>query len=115
TFEFPAHLDGKMDCRSYRPGNHPLTRLLLADYLVVAASKPFTENSYFDIERSMLDGRAHATPGGRWLNQDFMDFIYTLYVTGGKGPAIDHSGRWASAWAAQTVPYLAPPHGPKTR
>jgi len=28
---------------------------------------------------------AASEPGGRWLNQDFMDFIYTLYVNGING------------------------------
>jgi len=39
---------------------------------------PFAETSYFEIERSMLAGRAHATPGGRWLDEGIMDFVLTL-------------------------------------
>src|SRR5215813_7009186 len=59
-------LDGKIDWSFDQHGNHPLTKLLLADFLVVDAAKPFAETSYFEIERSMLERRPHVTPGGRW-------------------------------------------------
>src|SRR5262245_65708763 len=73
---FHDGLGGKIDWPFDRHGNHPLTKLLLADFLVVDPSTPFAETSYFDIERSMLDGRAHAAPGGRWLNAHCQDYIY---------------------------------------
>ena len=57
-------LDGKVDWPLDPHGNHPLTELLLADFLVVDMSKPFSETSYFEIEQAMLEGRAHATCGG---------------------------------------------------
>ena len=44
-------LDGKVDWPLDQHGNHPLTELLLADFLVVDASKPFSETSYFEIEQ----------------------------------------------------------------
>jgi hypothetical protein len=103
-------LDGKIDWPFDQHGNHPLTRLLLADFLVVDASKPFTEASYFEIERAMLEGRTHGTPGGRWLNQDIMDFVFTLYVNGGNGPPINDGIDAPIAWSSKTFPYLAPPN-----
>src|SRR5215813_13253282 len=106
-------LDGKIDWSFDQHGNHPLTKLLLADFLVVDAAKPFAETSYFEIERSMLERRPHVTPGGRWLNQDFMDFIYTLYVNGGNGPPINDGVDGPIAWSARTFPYLAPPNPAK--
>jgi len=106
-------LDGKIDWPFDRYGNHPLTKLLLADFLVVDASKRFAETSYFEIERSMLAGRTHATPGGRWLNQDFMDFVFTLYVNGGNGPPINDGIDGPIAWSSKTFPYLAPPNPAK--
>ena len=110
---FYDELDGKIDWPFDRHGNHPLTKLLLADFLVVDASKPFAETSYFEIERSMLDGRTHATPGGRWLNQDIMDFVFTLYVNGGNGPPINDGIDAPIAWSSKTFPYLAPPNPAK--
>lgn len=106
-------LDGKIDWPFDQHGNHPLTRLLLADFLVVDASKPFTEASYFEIERAMLEGRTHGTPGGRWLNQDIMDFVFTLYVNGGNGPPINDGIDAPIAWSSKTFPYLAPPNPAK--
>ena len=81
--------------------------------MVVDASKPFAETSYFEIERSMLENRMHGTPGGRWLNQDFMDFIYTLYVNGGNGPPVNDGVDGPIAWSSRTFPYLAPRNPPK--
>jgi hypothetical protein len=107
-------LDGKIDWPfDHHQGNHPLTKLLLADFLVVDASKPFAETSYFEIERSMLEGRAHATPGGRWLNQDIMDFVFTLYINGGNGPPINDGVNAPIAWSSKAFPYLAPPNPAK--
>ena len=47
-------LDGKTDWPLGPDGDHPLTELLLDDYLVVDVSKPFAEDSYFEIERAVL-------------------------------------------------------------
>ncbi|MBV9531001.1 MAG: DUF4331 family protein, partial [Bradyrhizobium sp.] len=106
-------LDGKIDWPFDRLGDHPLTKLLLADFLVVDASKPFAETSYFEIERSMLEGRTHATAGGRWLNQDIMDFVLTLYVNGGNGPPVNDGIDAPITWSSKAFPYLAPPNPAK--
>ena len=47
-------LDGKTDWPLDEQGNHPLTELLLADFLVVDVSKPFAEEGYLEIERALL-------------------------------------------------------------
>jgi hypothetical protein len=76
---FHDGLDGKIDWPFDQHGDHPLTRLLLADFLVVDASRPFTEASYFEIERSMLERRTHVTPGGRWAQSGLHGFrLYPL-------------------------------------
>ena len=103
-------LDGKTDWPLDEHGNHPLTDLLLADYLVVDASKPFCETSYFEIERAMLEERTNTSCGGRWLNEDVVDFILTLYVNAGKGPRISDGVDGPIAWSSQVCPYMAPPN-----
>jgi hypothetical protein len=103
-------LDGKIDWPFDHQGNHPLTKLLLADFLVVDASKPFAEASYFEIERSMLERRAHVTPGGRWLNQDIMDFVFTLYINGGNQPS--EGNRSMTAFSEISMPAVCPAPGP---
>jgi hypothetical protein len=106
-------LDGKIDWPFDEQSDHPLTKLLLADFLVVDASKPFYETSYFEIEQAMLNGRAHTTAGGRWLNEDMMDFIFTLYVNAGNGPRINDGVEGPIAWSSKVFPYMAPPNRPK--
>lgn len=106
-------LDGKTDWPLDEHGNHPLTDLLLADYLVVDASKPFYETSYFEIEQAMFKERSHITCGGRWLNEDVVDFILTLYVNAGNGPRIKDGVDGPIAWSSHVFPYLAPPNRPE--
>ena len=113
NLSFWDSLDGKTDWPLDEGGNHPLTRLLLADFLVIDTSKPFQETSYFEIERAMLAARPHFSPGGRWLNEDVMDSIFTLYINGGNGPPIRDGIDAPIAWSSKVFPYLAPPNPPK--
>ena len=105
-------LDGKTDWPADGNGAHPLTELVLADYLVVDVAKPYAEQgSFLEIERAAVEGRPHETCGGRALNDDVMDTIFTLLVNAGNGP--DHPRRRRPAPrgpATRTFPYLAPPN-----
>src|SRR5215216_297444 len=104
-------LDGKTDWPTDGNGAHPLTDLVLADYLVVDLSKPYAEQgSFFEIERATREGRAHQTCGGRALNDDVMDTIFTLLVNAGNGPIIRDGVDQATMPASRTFPYLAPPN-----
>jgi hypothetical protein len=119
NLDFWDGLDGKVDWPADTQSAHPLTELMLADYLVLDLTKPYVEHgSFLEMELAAREGEEHRTCGGRTLNDDVMDRIFTLLVTGGNGPAIrdgvDHSSRPAS----QTFPYLAepnphPPHPPQ--
>ena len=86
-------------------------QLILADYLVVDVTKPYAEHgSFLEIELAARRGEAHRTCGGRTLNDDVMDTIFTLLVNAGNGPVIrDGVGR-ASRPASREFPYLAPPN-----
>jgi Domain of unknown function (DUF4331) len=103
-------LDGKTEWPLGPNGDHPLTELLLDDYLVVDVSKPYAEDSYFEIERATLQGRPHETCGGRSLNENVMDTIYTLLVNAGNGPRISDGVHRATVPASEVFPYLAPPN-----
>lgn len=106
---FFDRLDGKTAWPLDDQGNHPLTELLLADFLVVDMSKPYCEDSCFEIERALLAGRPHATCGGRSPNDDIVDALYTLLVGGVDGPRIRDGVDQATQPATRTFPYL---HGP---
>jgi hypothetical protein len=103
-------LDGRTDWPLDADGTHPLTELLLADHLVVDVSRPYATDSFLEIERAMLQGREHATCGGRSPNEDVMDTLYTLLVNAGGGPRIGDGVDRATAPAARAFPYLAPPN-----
>ena len=102
-------LDGKTDWPLDTSGDHPLTELLLADFMVFDASKPFSENSYFEIERALLMGADHKTCGGRSLNEDSMDTFMTLLVNAGNGPRISDGVDQQAVPASRSFPYLIPP------
>jgi hypothetical protein len=103
-------LDDKTDWPLDEQGNHPLTELLLGDYLIVDVSKPFTENSYFEIERALLQGRTPETCGGRSLNDDIIERLYNLVVNADNGPHIHHGFHQATQPATRNFPYLVRPN-----
>ncbi|HEX3205936.1 MAG TPA: hypothetical protein VHQ68_06840, partial [Propionibacteriaceae bacterium] len=105
-------LDSKIDWPPLPDGSHPLTDLLLDDYLVVDVSKSYADNSFFDIEYAVLQGRPHETCGGRSLKDDSMATLYTLLVNAGNGPRISDGVERATMPAFEDFPYLAPPNPP---
>jgi hypothetical protein len=103
-------LDGKTDWPLGPDGSHPLTDLLLDDYLVVDISKPYTQESSFEIEQALLAGRPHETCGGRSLNDHTMRTMYTWLINAGHGPRISDGVEQATVPASDVFPYLAPPN-----
>jgi hypothetical protein len=107
------NIDGKIDWPLDDQGMHPLTKLLLADYLVVDLAKPYNEASYFEIEQALLQGKTHTTCGGRSPNDDIMDTLSTLLINANRGPRISDGVDQATTPAALTFPYLMPPNPPE--
>ena len=103
-------IDGKTDWPLQPDGTHPLTELYLGDYQVVDVAKPYAEDSYLEIEQALLQGRPHATCGGRSLNDDAVDTNLTFVVSGGNGPRISDGVDQATVRASDSFPYLAPPN-----
>jgi len=104
-------LDGKEDWPADENGAHPLTELVLADFLVVDVTKPYAEQgSFLEIELATRAARAHETCGGRTLNDDVMDTIFTLLINAGNGPRIRDGVDQATMPASRAFPYLAPPN-----
>jgi hypothetical protein len=106
---FFDRLDGKTDWPLDDLGTHPLTRLLLADFLVLDVSKPLSGDSWFEIETAMLAGRPHTTCGGRSLNDDIIAALYTLLVGGVDGPRVSDGVDQAARPPVRTFPYLVGP------
>jgi hypothetical protein len=109
-------LDGRTDWPLGPDGAHPLTELLLADYLIVDVSRPYSADSFFEIEQATLEGRAHQTCGGRSLNDDVIDKLLTLLVNGGKGPRVSDGVDRLATPVLNVFPYQAPPtHQPRAK
>jgi hypothetical protein len=110
-------LDGKSDWPTGDNGSHPLTELVLADFLVVDVTKPYLEQgSFFEIELAARRGEQHETCGGRAINDDVMDTMFTQLINAGNGPVIRDGVDHATRPASRTFPYLAPPNpNPPTR
>src|SRR5215218_377859 len=104
-------LDGKQDWPIGEDGSHPLTELVLADYLVVDVTKPHVEHgSFLEIELAARRGEPHQTCGGRALNDDVMDTIFTQLVNAGEGPTIRDGVDAATRPGTASFPYLASPN-----
>lgn len=104
-------LDGEQHWPRSEDGRHPLTDLVLADFLVVDVTMPYAEQgSFLEIELAARHGRPHQTCGGRTLNDDVMDTIFTQLVNGGLGPTVRDGVDAATRPATVGFPYLAPPN-----
>jgi hypothetical protein len=104
-------IDGKSDWTADSNGNHPLTELVLADYLAVDLTKPYVEQgSFLEIELAAQRGEAHETCGGRTLNDDVMDTIFTQMINAGSGPVIRDGVDRSTRPASQIFPFLSAPN-----
>jgi hypothetical protein len=104
-------LDSKQDWPADVNGAHPLTELMLRDFLIVDVTKPYAEQgSFLEIELAARAAREHETCGGRALNDDVMDTIFTLLINAGNGPQIRDGVDQATMPGARTFPYLAAPN-----
>ena len=104
-------LDSHQDWPAEHAGAHPLTELLLADFLVVDVTKPYAEQgSFLEIELAARRAGAHQSCGGRALNDDVMDTLFTLLINAGNGPRIRDGVDQATMPATRTFPYLAAPN-----
>jgi Domain of unknown function (DUF4331) len=103
-------LDGKTAWLPNEHGDHPLTGFLLADFLVLDLSKPFSDNSYLEIDSALLAGRPHTTCGGRWPNDDIVDTFLTFMVGGVDGAPVSDGVDQATKPAIGAFPYLVAPN-----
>jgi hypothetical protein len=63
-----------------------------------------------EIDRAVLAGRPHSTSGGRPLNDDIVDLLFTLMIGGVDGPHISDGVDQATQPATGSFPYLAVPN-----
>ncbi len=94
-----------------------IIEMLMDDYLVIDVTKPCVANGYFAIEAAVINGTDYTSCGGRHPNDDVMDQIFTLFVTGNFGPTLEDGTKFAFGDKVdaphkkvnRSFPYLAAP------
>jgi hypothetical protein len=102
-------LDGKTAWKLGSDGRHPLRDLLLGDFLILDLAYAFGPGNFLEIERALTADRPHETAGGRWLDDDILDELLTLLVSGGGdrfGDGVDAPAKPASL----SFPYVREPN-----
>ncbi|MBV9929211.1 MAG: DUF4331 family protein [Acidobacteria bacterium] len=103
-------LDGETAWPLGPDGRHPLRDLLVGDYLILDLARPFAPGNFLEIERSILAGRPHESAGGRWLDDDILDEMLTLFVNGGRGERFGDGVDSPTKPAGLTFPYVREPN-----
>jgi Domain of unknown function (DUF4331) len=103
-------LDGKTAWPLAPDGRHPLRDLLIRDYLILDLARDFAPGNFLEIERSLINARAHASSGGRWLDDDILDEMLTLFVNGGKGERLGDGVDAPTKPASLSFPYVREPN-----
>ncbi len=83
--------------------------VFLDDFQLIDVTKPTTDTSYLEIEKSTLNGRPYQTGGGRTLNAHDIDMLLTWIVNRDREPLVGGATR-ATQLGRNTFPYLAPPN-----
>ena len=103
-------LDGKTAWPLGPAGRHPLRDLLIGDFLILDLAHAFAPGNFLEIERSMLDDRAHKSSGGRWLDDDILDDLLTLVVNGGRGERLGDGVNAPTKPPSLSFPYVREPN-----
>jgi len=81
----------------------------LDDYLLVDVSKPTSDTSFLEIEKSTLHGRPYQTGGGRTVNSNVVDIMITWMVNNDR-ERLQGGATSATKPGVNTFPYLASPN-----
>jgi Domain of unknown function (DUF4331) len=103
-------LDGKTAWPLGADGRHPLRGLLIDDFLIIDLAHSFAPGSFLEIEHALMDKRPHQSAGGRWLDDDILDEMLTLYVNGGRGERYGDGVNGPTKAASMSFPYVREPN-----
>ena len=103
-------LDGKTAWPLGTDGRHPLRDILIGDFLILDLAHVFAPGKFLEIERSLVDRRPHESAGGRWLDDDILDEMLTLFVNGGRGERLGDGVHAPSKPASLSFPYVREPN-----
>ncbi len=83
--------------------------MFLDDFLLFDVTKPITDTSHLEIEKSTLNGKAYGTGGGRTVNADVIDVLLTWMVNRDREPLRSGTTR-ATKPGTKNFPYFATPN-----
>src|SRR5271168_5001554 len=99
--------DGKVD---WTPAQlAAAANVYLDDFLLFDVSKPMSDTSFLEIEKSTLLGRAYQTGGGRTINANVKDIMITWMVNNDR-EFIQGGALRATKLGLTSFPYLASPN-----
>jgi Domain of unknown function (DUF4331) len=107
---FFDQLDGKTAWPLGPDGRHPLRDLFIGDFLILDLAHAFVPGNFLEIERSLLNGQSHKSSGGRWLDDDILDEMLTLFVNGGRGERYGDGVEAPTKPASLSFPYVREPN-----
>lgn len=99
--------DGKADWTP--PALVANASMFLDDFLLFDVTKPITDTSYLEIEKSTLNGKAYGTGGGRTVNADVIDGLLSWLVNRDREPLRSGTTR-ATKLGTNAFPYFATPN-----
>jgi hypothetical protein len=82
----------------------------LDDFLVLDVSKPITNDSLLEIEKSTIAGKPYTTGGGRTLDANSIDILVTYLINRDQGKFYQGGATQATQPGLSEFPYLAPPN-----
>ncbi|MGC1294764.1 MAG: DUF4331 family protein [Alloacidobacterium sp.] len=99
--------DGKAD---WTPAEMAaVINVYLDDFLLFDVSKPISDTSFFEIEKSTLHGKPYQTGGGRTVNANVIDIMITWMVNNDR-EFLQGGATGATKPGVKSFPYLASPN-----
>jgi len=99
--------DGKADWTP--PDLDAVINVYLDDFLLFDVSKPMSDTSFFEIEKSTLHGHEYQTGGGRTVNANVIDIMLTWMVNNDR-EFLQGGATGATKAGTKIFPYLASPN-----
>ena len=99
--------DGKADWTP--PALAANANMFLDDFLLFDVTKPITDTSHLEIEKSTLNGKAYVTGGGRTVDADVIDGLLSWLVNRDREPLRSGTSR-ATKPGMKNFPYFATPN-----
>ena len=78
--------------------------------MIVDLARAFAPASFLEIERALIGNRPHESAGGRWLDDDILDELLTLMVSGEQSERLGDGVDSPSKPASLSFPYVREPN-----